>query len=102
MAIRKSVEEVIVVAGPREMWLNRCAQALQNSGFTKIGVNPGLFQVSGDYKKLSIWGEILIILLPEGPNTRLAVKSTANVDNVYALFKSPTKEIISKFKEGLR
>ena len=32
---------------------------------------------------------------------RMSGFTTSNVDNVFALFKSPNKTIIEKFKEGL-
>jgi hypothetical protein len=48
-----------------------------------------------------VWGEILITLLPaEGENTKIAMRATAGVDNVWALFASPTKKILAAFKVG--
>ncbi|MGE5390041.1 MAG: hypothetical protein ACM3PE_03150 [Deltaproteobacteria bacterium] len=101
MAIRKSIEETIVVSGNREERFLTCVEALKKAGFKNISPNNVIFQIEGSYKKATVWGEILITLLPEGPDTRIVMKSTANVDNIYALFKSPTKTIIDKFKEQL-
>lgn len=46
-------------------------------------------------------GDILVTLLPDGGNTKIHMKATANMDNLFALVRSPTKEIIGKFKAGL-
>lgn len=102
MAVRKSLQEQMVVAGIREEWLKKCARALKSSGFTKVTTNGTLYQIEANYKKFTTWGTILITLTPDGNDTRITAVSTANVDNVYALFKSPNKAILSKFKEGLR
>lgn len=102
MAVRKSAEETVVVAGDRETWMVKCRQALERSGFSKIEAMPALFQLQGGYKKATVYGEILLTLLPEGSSTRINIKATANMDNLFALLKSPTKEIIKKFKEGLQ
>ncbi|MGD0779631.1 MAG: hypothetical protein ABR954_02455 [Dehalococcoidales bacterium] len=102
MAIRKSMQEEIVVSGTREEWLQKCAKALESQGFTKVTTNVILYQVEANYKKVTTWGTILITLTPAGNDTKITAISTANVDNIYALFKSPNKTILSKFKQGLR
>lgn len=102
MAIRKSMQEEIVVSGAREGWLHKCQIALEESGFTKVTPNAVLHQIEANYKKLTTWGTILITLTPAGNDTKITVVSTANMDNIFALFKSPNKTILSKFKEGLR
>ena len=101
MAIRKSVEEVIVVDGPRNQWISRCEEALRSRGFGGVKANSALNQVEGTYHKFFVWGEVLVTLLPEGGNTKIVAKATANVDNIYALFSSPTKKILTAFKDGL-
>lgn len=101
MAVRKSVEETIVVDGPRDKWLARCKDSLQKAGFGAVKANPALNQVEGTFRKFSVWGEILITLTPEGQNTKIVAKSTANVDNIFALFSSPTKKILAAFKDNL-
>ena len=40
--------------------------------------------------------------MPDDEDTKITAVSTANVDNIFALFKSPNKTILSKFKEGLK
>jgi len=104
MAIRKSMEECICVEGNRYEWLQKVNNALSVAGFTNVVCESSLFQVKGNYKKVTIWGEILIILVPFGNDnnkTELNIRSTAHVDNIYALFKSPNKTIIEKFKSAI-
>ncbi|MDG1808323.1 MAG: hypothetical protein P8I27_10515 [Pirellulaceae bacterium] len=101
MAIRKSMQEEMVVSGAREEWLQKCTKVLESSGFTKVTPNVALHQIEANYKKFMTWGTIMITLTPAGNDTKITVVSTANVDNIYALFMSPNKTIISKFKEGL-
>ena len=101
MAVRKSLQEEMVVTGNREDWLKKCATALESQGFTKVVTNSTLFQIEANYKKAITWGEILITLTPAGNDTKITAKSTANVDNIYALFNSPNKKILSEFKKGL-
>lgn len=102
MAIRRSVDERIVVVGDRTQWLSKCKAALERAGFTQIDVAESLWQVSAKHKKTTCWGEIQVTLTPEDGNTALAIRATANVDNIYALFRSPTKTILAKFKSALQ
>jgi hypothetical protein len=100
--VRKTVEEAFIVDGPREEWIDRCVAALTAAGFTGVAPNATLGQVSGNYKKLTVWGELALTLKPEGSNqTEIAASATANVDNIFALFGSPGRKIIQQFKSGL-
>lgn len=102
MAIRKSMEQTVVVQGNRDLWLTKVETALIQAKFTKVQSNKTTYQITGNYKKLTVWGEIAIALLPDGPSvTKLAIKSTANVDNIYALISSPNKKIIASFLEQI-
>lgn len=100
MAIRKTVEEAFVVAGARDEVLRRCEHVLSAQGFTHVNSNSVLFQVEGKLHKFALWGEIVLALLPEGANTKIVAKATANVDNVFALFRSPSMKILQAFKSG--
>jgi hypothetical protein len=65
---------------------------------------PTGFVSDGDYC-ISInwlWGTILITLAPTVSDTKITAVSTGNVDNIFSLFKSPNKTILSAFKKGLR
>jgi hypothetical protein len=66
MAVRKSVEDAVVVSGPRERWLPACKDALDSQGFTKVDVSTTLFQIKANYKKATVWGDLEVTLVPEG------------------------------------
>ena len=78
------MQEELVVSGDRAEWLEKCANALASSGFTKITKNTALSQIEPDYKKLTVWGTILVTLTPAGSDTKLTIVSTANVDGPVA------------------
>ena len=101
MAVRKTVEEMFVVAGPREPWLTRCEHVLASERFTNIESSDTLFQVTANYKKMTVWGTLELTLVPEGDATKINARATANVDNVYAAFRSPGQKIIDHFKHGI-
>lgn len=102
MAIRKSREETLVVDGPRWEWLQRCRDALARGGFSKIETEEQLGQLHAAYRKVSVWGSLDITLLPDGDaRTQLQLVASGNVDNIYALFRSPSKRILEAFKSGL-
>lgn len=102
MAVRKSMEETLVVAGDRDDLLTRCAKGLIASGFKDVQTALGLGQVSGKLKKATTSGDILITATPHSSGqVQLVFKSTGNVDNIYALFSSPNKKIISLAKSSI-
>ena len=102
MAIRKTVVDEFVVNGERRGWLSKCRDALRSGGFTSVESNEAFGQVKGDYKKFTVYGSIEISLLPEGENTKVIAKATANIDNIFALFSSPGKKILVAFKSNLK
>ena len=89
------------MSGTREDWLPKCTRALELGGFSKVTTNSVIHQIEATYKTLTTWGTIQITLMPAGGDTKITAVSTANVDDAFALFKSPNKTILSKFKEGL-
>jgi hypothetical protein len=102
MAIRKSKDETLVVHGERKEWFDKCRAALERQGFGHIEIDDQLGQVHASYKKLTVWGSIDITLRPvDADATEIHLAVTANVDNLYALFRSPTKKILETFKSGL-
>jgi hypothetical protein len=102
MAVRKSVEDAVVVSGPREQWLAACKYALESQGFTKVDVSAALFQIKANYKKATVWGDLEVTLVPEGADaTKINAKATANIDNLFAAFSSPGRKIIDRFKQGI-
>jgi len=103
MAARKSVEDTLVVAGSREAWLPKCRDALEAQGFSKVDASETLFQIKANYKKATVWGDLELTLFPEGgDSTKINARSTANVDNIFAVFGSPGRKIIDRFKQGIR
>jgi hypothetical protein len=102
MPVRKSVEETLVVDGPRAEWVEKSRAALEAQGFGKVEANATLGQVTATYRKLTVAGELVVTLTPEGDEaTRIVARATAGVDNVFALFSSPGQRIINQFKAGL-
>ena len=72
------------------------------SGFKDVQTSFGLGQVSGKLKKATTSGEILITATPHSSGqVQLVLRSTGNVDNIYALFSSPNKKIMSLAKAGI-
>lgn len=99
----QSVEEVLVVAGARDEWLARCARGLITAGFKNVRTNEVIGQITADFSKFPTSGELTVTAIPDGSpgHTRLTLRSTAAVDNLYALFASPNKKILSAAKAGL-
>ena len=98
MAIRKSMDEELVVSGDRDEWLKKCEDSLKNQGFTKVDSNHSLYQIKGNYKKITIWGEILVTLKPQSEKDTTIVIYNGN--SIYrkensvkvAAFLSPYKK----------
>lgn len=100
MALRKSKEESFTVKGNLAELLANVEQAFNMGGFANIKTNKLLNQITGDYKKLTTWGELVVTLLPEAENIKINAKSTANTDNLFALFSSPNQKILNQFKNN--
>lgn len=100
MAIRKSIEEKIQIQGTKNELFLKIEEALKKGKFQNVKKNEFTFQIEAKYQKLTIWGEIIISIIENGNDYMLNIKSTANVDNVFALFTSPNQKIINKFKQN--
>nr|WP_315141486.1 hypothetical protein [uncultured Flavobacterium sp.] len=101
MAVRKSKEESFSVSGNSDQWFTKTENALTKGGFTNIKANKLLNQITGDYKKVTVWGEISVTLFPKNEQIEINVKSTANTDNIFAMFSSPTQKILDQFKNNI-
>ncbi len=102
MAIRKAMEETLVVSGDRDEWLTRCAKGLIAHGFKDVKTSQVLGQVSAKYKRMTTSGEVLVTATPHSSGqVQLMLKTTANVDNIYALFGSPNQKIMNLVKAGV-
>ena len=101
MAIRKSKEENFEVKGTLEDLKLKVENALKNGEFTSINTNNVLNQIRANYKKLTVWGEISVTLIENNDKVKIVAVSTANSDNIFALFNSPNKVILDNFKNNL-
>jgi hypothetical protein len=101
MAIRKSKEESNSVRGSLEEVQKKCKSALELGGFTSIKNNAMIGQLTANYKKFAVWGEIAVTLKPKDGSVGIHVKSTSNADNIFALFSSSNQKIINQFKNNL-
>jgi hypothetical protein len=101
MAIRKSVDTNFTVDKDRDEMLSDCELALEKGNFKDISTNKTLYILNAKYKTFTVVGEIGITLLPDGERTSVQVKSTGNVDNIFALFGSPAGKIAEAFKSNL-
>ena len=90
MAIRKSKTQKFQTKLNAEEALIKCEDALNNGGFKAVKVNKSLRQLNADYKKFTVYGEIEITNFEVNNETEIHLKSTANTDNIFALFSSFT------------
>lgn len=101
MAIRKSKEENFTVNGSLEDLLKKSESALVKGGFKKIKTNNVLNQITADYKTLTVIGSIIVTLHDDNDKVQISAKSTANADNIFALFSSPNQKILNQFKNNI-
>ena len=101
MAVRKSVDSNFVIDKVREKVMSDCESALKKGNFKNIETNKTIYTLTAKYRTFKVVGEIEITLLPDGDKTSVQVKSTGNVDNIFALFGSPAKIISEAFKSNL-
>jgi hypothetical protein len=113
MAIRGSKEENFQIKGSINEVVEKCLTALQKGGFKKIKFNETINQFEADYKPsiifTTVYGSIKITLTENNSFSNVDNKnlvnvnviSTANIDNIYALFSSPNDKILSYFKNNL-
>jgi hypothetical protein len=102
MAVRKAVSETLVVDCTRDEWLGRCGAVLERSGFKSVQTNVTLGQIQGEYHKATTWGTLTLTLSPNGEaRTTIEATATGNVDNLFALFRSPGRKILDAFKSGM-
>ncbi len=97
MGIRRSKQQLLQTDLQIYEALKRCEDALTLGGFKNIKKNETLRQLNGKYKKITVFGEIDISLMEVNGKTEINLKSTANVDNIFALFSSPNNKIMKAF-----
>jgi hypothetical protein len=99
MAIRKSMQERFTVKGQRDAVLSQAAAGLQVQGFKDVREQRHLGQVSARYKSMTLVGDVLITVLPsQAGMVQVELRTTAAVDNVFALFGSPNAKLLSRAK----
>ena len=101
MAIRKSEEEEFMVTGTIAEWISKCQKALEMGGFKNIKLNQLISQIEADYKTFMVVGSLTVTFLSQNDGIFIKLKSTGNMDNIFALLKSPNQIILSKFKDSL-
>ena len=102
MAIRNSRDESFEIEGSKSSTFERCVEALEKGGFTSIEKNKTIGQVKAAYHKFTVWGKIEVTV-KEKNNVISIVEThtTANMDNIFALFASPIDKIANAFKSSL-
>lgn len=102
MAIRRSKEENYVINSPVNDAKYNILQALNAGGFTSIKEHEVVNQITAKYRTVTVLGDIKLTLEEHDGKTKVHAVATANADNVYALFSSPTQKIFNKLKENLK
>lgn len=101
MAIRKSVDEEFLIFEDINILTEKCKKSLQTGGFTNIKHNSIINQFEADYKTFKVVGSIIITFFATNEGVTIKVRSTANMDNIFALINNPNKIILSAFKDNL-
>ncbi|WP_139312882.1 hypothetical protein [Novacetimonas hansenii] len=103
MAIQKSKVETFQVSGSRQDWLSKCEKALHNAGFKSVLVNSELSLLSAKISTLTLSGSIKIFISESDSGfINLRAESSANIDNIYALFRSPNNKILEMFSKNIQ
>jgi hypothetical protein len=100
--MKKSKEEMFSVKGTLDAGLTNVKDALNKGGFTNVRTDETLDQITGDYKRLTVWGKIILTLSSNTDTVNIHAKSITNADNIYALFNDPNRKILDLFKVNLK
>ena len=100
MAIRKSKEKKIQVQGTIEQVKEKSISALNIGGFKNIDCNDSLNQITAKFNNFFVVGKIEVLLSKTNNGIDINLKSTANADNIFALFSSPNDKIMKSFTEN--
>jgi hypothetical protein len=102
MAIRKSKEKSLQFNGLLEDAKIKCRAALEAGGFKKIENNDSLNQLNAKFNNFFVVGSIDIGLANTEHGVTVSLKSTANADNIFALFSSPNDKIMKSFTDNFK
>ena len=100
MAIRKSKEKKLQLQDTIENVTEKCLAALTKGGFKSIENNDSLNQIMAKFNNFFVVGKIEIILAKDDNGVDVNLKSTANADNIFALFSSPNDKIMKAFTDN--
>ena len=100
MAIRKSKEKKLQVQDTLEDVKERSLSALTQGGFKKIENNDNLNQITAKFNNFFVVGNIEIMFAKNDNGVDINLKSTANADNIFALFSSPNDKIMKSFTDN--
>ena len=103
MAIRNSRDESFDLNQSEEQAFATCLAALSKGGFSSVQQNRTISQISANYHKFTV-GRKIEITIKAGPaagKSTVCMHTTANMDNIYALFTSPIDKIANAFKSSL-
>lgn len=76
--------------------------ALEAGGFKKIENKDSLDQLNAKFNNFFVGGSIDVGLAKTEHGVNISLKSTANADNVFALFSSPNDKIIKSFTNNFK
>jgi len=83
--------------------LSKCEKALHNAGFKSVLVNSELSLLSAKISTLTLSGSIKIFISESDSGfINLRAESSANIDNIYALFRSPNNKILEMFSKNIQ
>ena len=100
MAIRRSKEKSLQFNGELEEAKSKCLDALKSGGFKKIEENESLNNITAKFNNFFVVGSIDVALSKNDHGITISLKSTANADNIFALFSSPNDKIMRSFAEN--
>jgi len=100
MAIRKSKEKKLQLQDTLENVREKCLSALTKGGFKSVENNESLNQIAAKFNNFFVVGKIEIMLTKDDNGVDVNLKSTANVDNIFALFSSPNDKIMNTFTDN--
>jgi len=102
MAIRKSKKKSLQFNGLIEDAKAKCRTALELGGFKEIESNDSLNQMTAVFNNFFVVGSIEIGLAITEYGVSVSLISTANADNIFALFSSPNDKIMKSFTDNFK
>lgn len=76
--------------------------ALEAGGFKKIENKDSLDQLNAKFNNFFVGGSIDVGLAKTEHGVNISLKSTANADNIFALFSSQNDKIIKSFTNNFK